>query len=356
MNFVRTIDEFLIYIRIHRNLSPKTVEQYERHLVKFLFWIAPELSEFEWKPTKHELVFLESPEDSAKRLQKNVLKRFLLDSCHLSLENIKISDLNEFRLYIAEKWLSIKTANAYMITFRAFLKFCRKTGYESIDPVCVDLIKQKDREVTFLDTAEIVRIFNQIDTSTIQWKRDAAIIECIYSTGLRISELTALNKSAINLDTREFSVRGKWGKIRTVYLTDLAVEKMHAYLEARQAELGEKDTFNPLFIRHNFGNDNVYSKSVQWDDIVKKPLSDENVRLTRFFITSKIKEYALQANIIKDVSAHTLRHSFATTLLTNGADIRAIQELLWHASITTTQVYTHVTNPKLKEIHEKFHR
>lgn len=356
MNFVRAIDEFLIYIRIHKNLSPRTVEQYERHLVKFLWYLVPEISEFEWKPVDHELVFLESPEDSVKRSQKNILKRFLLDKCPLELENVKISDLNEFRLYIAEKWLSMKTANAYMITFRAFLKFCRKQWYESIDPISIDLIKQKDREVTFLDTAEIVRIFNQIDTTTIQWKRDAAIIECIYSTGLRISELTALDKSAINLDTREFSVRGKWSKIRTVYLTELATEKIQDYLETRKIELGEKDTFSSLFIRHNFSTDNVYSKSVQWADVIKKPLSDADVRLSRFFITNKIKEYALWANIIKEVSAHTLRHSFATTLLTNGADIRSIQELLGHASITTTQVYTHVTNPKLKEIHGKFHR
>ncbi|MDD2891568.1 MAG: tyrosine-type recombinase/integrase [Candidatus Gracilibacteria bacterium] len=356
MNFVRAIDEFLVYIRIHKNLSLKTVEQYERHLIKFLWYLVPEISEFKGKPINHELIFLESPEDSIKRSEKDILKRFLLDNCHLELENVKISDLNEFRLHIAEKGLSVKTANAYMITFRAFLKFCRKQGYESIDPVSIDLIKQKDREVTFLDTAEIVRIFNEIDTSTIQGKRDAAIIECIYSTGLRISELTALNKTAINLDTHEFSVRGKGSKIRTVYLTDLAVDKIQTYLEARKSELGEKDTFNSLFIRHNFSTDNVYSKSVQGNDVIKRPLTDVDVRLTRFFITNKIKEYALRANIIKEVSAHTLRHSFATTLLTNGADIRAIQELLGHASITTTQVYTHITNPKLKEIHGKFHR
>lgn len=356
MNFVRAIDEFLIYIRIHKNLSLRTVEQYERHLVKFLWYLEPKLSSFEWKPVNHELAFLESPADSVQRAEKLALKRFLLDNCRLELENVKISDLNEFRLYIAERWLSVKTANAYMITFRAFLKFCRKQWYESLDPVSIDLIKQKDREVTFLSTEEIMRIFNQIDTSTIQWKRDAAIIECIYSTGLRISELTALDKSAINLETREFSVRGKWSKIRTVYLTELASEKIRDYLAERKLQLGEKDTFSPLFIRHNFDKENVYSKSVQWDDVVKKPLSDTDVRLSRFFITNKIKEYALRANIIKEVSAHTLRHSFATTLLTNGADIRSIQELLGHASITTTQVYTHVTNPKLKEIHGKFHR
>lgn len=226
-----------------------------------------------------------------------------------------------------------------MITFRSFLKFCRKQGFESVDPTSIDLIKQRDREVTFLSSEEIDRLFSVIDTETIQGKRDAAIIECIYSTGLRISELTALDRNHINLDTQEFSVRGKGGKIRVVYLTPTSVKRIQEYLGARD------DTFTPLFLRHNFDKDNVNSNALQ----------NKDVRLSRFFITNKIKEYALRANIIKDVSAHTLRHSFATTLLTNGADIRAIQELLGHASITTTQVYTHVTNPKLKEIHKKFH-
>ncbi len=133
------------------------------------------------------------------------------------------------------------------------------------------------------------------------------------------------------------------------------------YLQAREELLSDKDIFNSLFIRHNWHDkdgkiNNINSKSSQDKDIIKKPLSNEQVRLSRFFITNKIKEYALRANIIKDVSAHTLRHSFATTLLTNGADIRSIQELLGHASITTTQVYTHITNPKLKEVHKNFHR
>ncbi|EKD30552.1 MAG: hypothetical protein ACD_78C00010G0003 [uncultured bacterium (gcode 4)] len=340
MNLIRAIDQFLTYLRIHKNASPKTIEQYESHLTKLLFYLDPKLESFEGKSLDHKLVFLLSPEDAIKRAEKNDQKRFLLTNCHLELENVKIDDLNEFRLYIAEKWLSVKTANAYMITFRSFLKFCRKQWFESVDPTSIDLIKQRDREVTFLSNEEIDRLFAVIDTETIQGKRDAAIIECIYSTGLRISELTALDRNHINLDTQEFSVRGKWGKIRVVYLTNTSVKRIREYLGARD------DAFTPLFLRHNFDKDNVNSNALQ----------NKDVRLSRFFITNKIKEYALRANIIKDVSAHTLRHSFATTLLTNGADIRAIQELLGHASITTTQVYTHVTNPKLKEIHKKFHR
>lgn len=156
--------------------------------------------------------------------------------------------------------------------------------------------------------------------------------------------MTNLDRSRINFETREFAVRGKGGKIRVVYLTERAAKRISEYLNARQ------DDFDPLFIRHNFKNVFVEAK-----DGTKRQLSDEDVRLSRNFITTTVSKRALQAGIVKDVSAHTLRHSFATTLLTNGADIRAIQELLGHSSITTTQVYTHVTNPRLKEIHEKFH-
>ena len=138
----------------------------------------------------------------------------------------------------------------------------------------------------------------------------------------------------------EFAVRGKGGKLRVVYLTESAKIAISEYLEMRI------DDFEPLFIRHNFDIENIKSAD----------LTSENVRLTRFFITNMIKEYGIKAGILKNLHAHTLRHSFATTLLTNGADIRIIQELLGHSSITTTQVYTHVTNPKLKEAHKKFHK
>ena len=184
---------------------------------------------------------------------------------------------------------------------------------------------------------EILRLFSEVDLNNIRWVRDIAIMECIYSTWLRISELVALNIRDINLTKQEFAVRWKWWKIRVVYLTDESKEKIENYLNLRS------DSFSPLFIRHNFDVDNI------------RDLNDSKVRLTRFFITNMIKSYSLKAQILKDVSAHTLRHSFATTLLENWADIRAIQELLWHKNITTTQVYTHVTNPKLKEIHKKFH-
>ena len=227
-----------------------------------------------------------------------------------------------------------------MITIRSWLKYLKKEEIDCVDPTSIDLMKAPDREVTFLTTDEIVRFFESIPRESIIGKRDYAICECIYSTGLRISELTGLDRWDVNLDTLEFAVRGKWGKLRVVYLTENAKIAIQEYLDARH------DDWSPLFIRHNYSEENIESSL----------LDNESLRLTRFFITNMIKHYGVLAWILKNIHAHTLRHSFATTLLTNGADIRIIQELLGHASITTTQVYTHVTNPKLKEAHQKFHK
>jgi len=223
-----------------------------------------------------------------------------------------------------------------MITIRSFLKYLEKQGEKSLSATSIDLIKAEPRRVEFLSPEELQRLFKAPDTSTVIWKRDLAIMECIYSTGLRISELTGLNKKDVNLETLEFAVRGKGRKIRVVYLTEHAAELIREYLQVRN------DHLSPLFIRHNIDSNNI--------DI----LENESMRLSRFFITGMIKNYALKAVILKNISAHTLRHSFATTLLGAGADLRSIQEMLGHASITTTQVYTHVTNPQLKNIHKKF--
>ncbi|MDD3645873.1 MAG: tyrosine-type recombinase/integrase [Candidatus Gracilibacteria bacterium] len=296
--------KFLDYLEVIKNKSPKTIEQYDRHLKKFSEYL----------------------ED------KNI------DSFKFDVKNITLDLAEGFRsyLYKLNGKISIKTANAYMITLRAFLKYLEKKGIKSISPTSIDLIKADQRQVEFLTEDELERLFTTPKTNTIIGTRDLAIMECIYSTGLRISELTALNRNDIDLKRKEFAVRGKGRKIRVVYLTDHAAELIKNYLEKRT------DHLSPLFIRHNIKLENIDA------------LNDENVRLTRFFITNMIKKYAIKAYILKDISAHTLRHSFATTLLNAGADLRSIQEMLGHASINTTQVYTHVTNPKLKEVHKKF--
>lgn len=304
MKFQEAHLKFLNYLEVIKNKSPKTVEQYDRHLRKFARFI-----ESLWKSPK---------------------------SFHV--KDIVLDIAENFRSYLYEqnRTISIKTANAYMITLRSFLKFLEKKWEKSLSATAIDLIKADERHVEFLNEEELERLFAAPDTDTIIWARDLAIMECIYSTGLRISELTWLNIKDINLKRREFAVRGKGRKVRVVYLTKHAAQLIQNYLDKR------KDHLSPLFIRHNIKIENIDA------------LQDEKVRLTRFFITNMVKKYASKAFILKNISAHTLRHSFATTLLSNGADLRAIQEMLWHASITTTQVYTHVTNKKLKDVHSKF--
>lgn len=302
MLFKKAHLDFLDYLEARKNYSWKTLEQYDRHLKKF--------TEF---------------------LEEKNLKNF-------EVENIDLEMIENFRTFLY-KWkrkISVKTANAYIITMRSFLKFLWKKDLETLSPTTIDLIKQEERRVEFLTEDELDRLFNKPDKWTLTWIRDLAIMKCIYSTWLRISELTNLNIDDIDLKRKEFAVRWKWRKVRVVYLTDDAAKSIKDYLDLRS------DHLKPLFIRHNIKTDNI--------DI----LTNEKVRLSRFFITTMIKNYAREAVILKDVSAHTLRHSFATTLLWKWADLRSIQEMLWHSSITTTQVYTHVTNKKLKEIHDKF--
>lgn len=302
MNIKEAHTKFLEYLESIKNNSQKTVEQYDRHLKKF----------------------------------EEYLKEKGLENINVEKLNLEIFEDFRASLYRWKKKISVKTANAYMITMRSFLKFLWKRWLDSLAPWKIDLIKHEDRRVEFLTEEELDRLFNCPDTWTITGLRDLAIMKCIYSTGLRISELTNLNIENIDLERKEFAVRWKWRKLRVVYLTDDSAESIKKYLQKRN------DHLKPLFIRHNTKAENI--------DI----LTDENMRLSRFFITTMIKKYAKQAIILKDISAHTLRHSFATTLLSKWADLRSIQEMLWHASITTTQVYTHITNQKLKEVHKKF--
>jgi len=305
MQFHKAHIDFLNYLEVIKNKSDKTIEQYDRHLNKFSEYL----------------------ED------KNY------DSYTFKVWEIDLKIAEWFRTYLYKnsiKKISIQTANAYMITLRSFLKYLEKQGIKSMSATSIDLIKADSRRVEFLTEEELERLFKSPKTENIIGTRDLAIMSVIYSTGLRISELTALNIKDIDLNKKEFAVRWKWKKIRVVYLTNEAADLIHNYLDKR------KDHLSPLFIRHNIKTENIDA------------LENEKVRLSRFFITNMIKSYAVKAMILKDISAHTLRHSFATTLLSAGADIRSIQEMLWHSSITTTQVYTHVTNPKLKEIHNKF--
>lgn len=334
MSLIDTLIKFITYLRINRNASQKTIEQYSFHIWKFIQYLDNELT----KNIDYKFLFLSSPKEAALIRQKWDILSKLKSWFDWKIEEINIDVLNNFRFTLSEWTLNIKTVNAYMISLRTFFKYLKKQWLEVIDPTMIDLIKQEERKVEFLTRDEINRLFASVDTNNIKWLRDMAIMECIYSTWLRISELVALNINDINLNTQEFVVRWKWWKVRIVYLTDIARDKIKDYLSSRD------DHFPPLFIRHNYD---------KWNEMA---LSWEKVRLSRFFITNFISSYALKAGILKDISAHTLRHSFATTLLENWADLRSIQELLGHKNITTTQVYTHVTNKQLKDVHKRFHR
>ena len=305
MKFTAAHSDFLEWMEVRKNKSQNTIEQYDRHLRRF----------------------------------QDYLEEKDINSFEFQVWEITLKLAEWFRNYLyknAEKKISIKTANAYMISLRSFLKYLEKSWIESLAPTKIDLIKADERMVEFLTQEELERLFLAPDQTTLIGTRDYAIMQCIYSTGLRISELTSLNINDIDLNQKEFAVKWKWKKVRVVYLTELAAQAIEKYLTQRQ------DTFSPLFLRHNVDAKSLLEKT------------NEDLRLSRFFITWMIKKYAFDANIIKNISAHTLRHSFATTLLWKWADLRSIQEMLGHASINTTQIYTHVTNPELKKTHQKF--
>ncbi len=298
------ISQFITFCEIGKNQSNKTIENYEHYLMRFL--------------------------DFAK---------------DIDVQKIDLNLINDYRLYLnrlcnqeKEKLLSKKTQSYHLIALRAFLKYLAKNDVETLSAEKVELPKIEKRTVEFLNRDELERLFKAVPLNLRQGFRDRAILELLYSSGLRVSELASLNRDQVDLNRKEFMVRGKGRKPRVIFISKRASGFLEKYLATRV------DAFKPLFINY---------KKYKIDEV----LSDgENKRLTTVSIENIVKKYALDANIVKKVSPHTLRHSFATELLINGADIRSVQEMLGHASITTTQVYTHLTNQRLKEVHEKFHK
>jgi site-specific recombinase XerD len=244
--------------------------------------------------------------------------------------------LREFRLNLnRSKGLKVKgqvqgtmkksTQNYHLIALRSFLKYLRKRGITAIAPDVIELAKTGSRDIDPLSGAELERFLESANDNF----RDRAILELFFSTGLRLSELCSLNRD-IDLSRDEFSIRGKGDKVRLVFLSDSAKEKLRTYLSSR------KDLAEPLFVNESFH-------------------SSGDARLTPRSIQRLVKYYATKAGVYKRVTPHVLRHSFATDLLSNGADMRSVQMMLGHANISTTQVYTHVTDKQLREVHKKFH-
>ena len=293
------------YTEVAQNKSPKTLENYSHYLKRFQDFLAQDMD-----PKELDL----------KKIQ-----------------NYRLF-LNRFLDYRGRN-LSIKTQNFHIIALRAFLKYLAKNDIKSLSPEKIELAKIPARTVEFLSAEELKRLFCAVDKNKKNGVRDLAIMETLYSSGLRVSELISLNREQVDLKRREFMIRGKGRKPRIVFLSKSAGEKIEEYIKTR------KDEFKPLFINNGRG----YKKK----DIILS-MDGEKMRMSRMAVENVVRKYALMAGIIKKVTPHTLRHSFATELLINGADIRSVQEMLGHSSITTTQVYTHITNKKLREVHEKY--
>ncbi|OGI21954.1 MAG: hypothetical protein A2808_01960 [Candidatus Moranbacteria bacterium RIFCSPHIGHO2_01_FULL_55_24] len=299
----RLAQEFLDHLEIEMNRSRRTLESYGRVLSHFFQW--------------GELVI---PAD------------------------ITFGRVREYRLYLNRKengrgeTLKKNTQAYHAIVIRTFLKYLAKQDISTLAAEKVEVGKIPDRQVDFLEFDEVERLIAATQGIDAKSLRDRAIVELLFSSGLRVSELIGLDRNHVNLDKEEFSVRGKGSKLRIVFLSPDARLALKAYLDKRT------DIDPALFVGYP-------KKGLQ----TKKAKERDTERLTPRTVQRLVKHYAKKAGIVKDVHPHTLRHSFATDLLINGADIRSVQAMLGHASITTTQVYTHITNERLKEVHRSFH-
>lgn len=298
--------QFLEYLEIEKDRSQKTIENYDHYLRCFLEWAK-----------------IKKPE----QITAEVVRNFRI---HLNRhEDAKGQKLKKV------------TQGFYVIAIRGFLKFLAKRDVKSLQAEKIEIGKTPTREVDFLEMEEVERIIAEASGESLGRLRDRAILELLFSAGLRVSELTEINREKIDLKRQELSVRGKGDKVRVVFISDSASRAIKKYLDKRT------DVDRALFVRDAVGLKKFQSKG-------KKEV-DADLRLTPRSVQRIVKYYAVKAGIVKDVHPHTLRHSFATDLLINGADIRSVQAMLGHSSITTTQVYTHVTNKQLKEVHKAFH-
>lgn len=285
------------------------------------------------------LEYLEIERGRSHRTVRNYwlyMKRFMEFAGEISPQDIDGSLVRKYRLMLNshECGLSMMTQSYHLIALRGFLSYLAKRDVVSYSPDKIELPKVSRRQVTFLSYDEVISIIDVIPKETAVGLRDRAIIELLFSCGLRVSELVGLDRSNVNTKRREFTVRGKGQKDRPVFLGMRAAEKIEQYLKYRD------DDLKPLLISYRRGDQE----------------DDDDRRLSVRAVQKLVAKYAKMAGITKHVGPHTLRHSFATDLLINGADIRSVQSMLGHSSITTTQAYTHITDKQLREVHEKFHR
>lgn len=315
MSLKEAIWRFLEYCELDRNLSLKTVRMYSYYLQFFQEWL-----------TKNQSLKAENQTET-----------------EINVEKINEETIRQFRLYLSRYYknphkgeLKKQTQNYFLVALRSFFRYLLKQGFKVVAPEMVELGKVRDRNIKFLLPEELERIFNAVDVKEIIGLRDRAILEILFSTGLRVSELVSLNREQVNLEKGEFGVIGKGGKARVVFLSKRAKEWLSKYLHKRS------DPYRPLFIRYSGPKP-------------KEGLTDEKLRLSVRSIERLVDKYRKKAGLLFRIGPHAIRHSYATDLLSHGADLRSVQEMLGHKNISTTQIYTHVTNVRLKEVHEKYH-
>src|SRR3989339_410894 len=308
MGIKEAIIRFLEYCELDKNLSLKTVKMYGYYLIFFQRWL---------------LLSQKAEDFSVDKIDDNIVRNF--------------------RLYLSHEYknpykgvLKRQTQNYFLVALRSFLRYLVRQRVESLSPDMVELGKNRDRVIKFLSPEELKKLFEIVSSKDEQGLRDRTILEVLFSTGLRVSELVALNREQANIQSGEFGVIGKGGKARVVFLSKHAKEWLNLYLTKRS------DPYNPLFIRYSGPKG-------------KEGLTNERLRLSARSIERMINKYRKKAGILFRIGPHILRHSYATDLLEHGADLRSVQEMLGHKNISTTQIYTHVTNIRLREVHEKYH-
>ena len=306
------VQAFLEHCEIDRNLSAGTVRMYAHYLDAFQAWAKTEGL------------------DDATKIDPEVARRYRLH-------------LHRHVSPVTRRPLSRGTQSSYLIALRSLLRYLARSGADAMPADRVELGKGAGRSLKFLDSHQMTRLMAAVDTADEPGLRDRAILDLLFSTGLRVSELVALDRHTVNLESREFSVLGKGRKLRVVFMTDTAADAIRRYLDLR------KDRFKPLFIRyrgHAAGEESASGRAA---------LDGEGWRLSVRSVERLVAKYVREAGLGIKATPHTLRHSFATDLLFNGADLRSVQEMLGHANLATTQIYTHVTNPQLRSVHRQFH-
>lgn len=306
------ITRYLEHCEVERNLSQYTIKMYHFYLADFSKWAKGYLNKSDFSP---------------KEIDQELVRKYRIDL------NRRISSKSheEFKR---------STQKTFLVSLRSFLKYLIiEMGMDVISPDQIILGKSEERVPKVLDDDQLKKLFNVQDLNKRSGVRDRALLEMLFSTGLRVSELVKLNRDDVNLNSGEFSVVGKGRKLRTVYMSPSAKEWVQRYLTTRGG-----DAFTPLFLRYS-------GKKMESEDY-----NGESLRLTVRSVQRLVKKYILRAGISVDATPHTLRHSFATGLLREGADLRSVQELLGHSNVSTTQIYTHITNKQLKDIHNRYHK